>query len=124
MKPFIRILPFVLFSAIILVGNMTDSFAQTCPAPEITYCGLGTNCEGDSVIANAPPSYGHVTTFTGTAYGNINGPMLFAEFHQPNALAFDANGNLFVGEALNNCVRKITPSGMVSTYAGSPFSYA
>ena len=43
-----------------------------------------------------------------------------ARFWLPFQGAVDEEGNLFVAELLNHTIRKITPDGMVSTFAGVP----
>jgi sugar lactone lactonase YvrE len=60
-----------------------------------------------STYAGAAPNYGH-TDATGTA----------ASFYGPRGIVKDASGNLYVADDYNNTIRKITPSGVVTTLAG------
>jgi DNA-binding beta-propeller fold protein YncE len=41
-----------------------------------------------------------------------------ARFWGPTAVVADAVGNLYVADYLNGAIRKVTPTGAVSTYAG------
>ncbi len=63
---------------------------------------------------------GLVSTYAGIAgvKGATNGPATTATFI-PGACAIDGNGNLYVADSGNNLIRLITPSGVVSTFAGS-----
>jgi serine/threonine-protein kinase len=48
--------------------------------------------------------------------GDVNGPLSTATFYYPGGLAVDAQGNLYVAEPGD--IRKISPGGIVSTFAG------
>jgi sugar lactone lactonase YvrE len=66
---------------------------------------------------------GSVTTFAGTGKaGNADGSGKAASFNHPSGITIDTNGNLFVADAGNNLVRKITPAGVVTSVAGSGYS--
>jgi len=57
------------------------------------------------------------TTVAGSgATGFTNGSALTATFNTPLAVACDANGNLYVSDAQNGAIRKITADGQVSTF--------
>lgn len=64
---------------------------------------------------------GVVTTLAGQAgvAGSADGQAAAASFNGPSALALDGTGNLYVLDKGNNLVRRISPSGLVSTVAGT-----
>lgn len=61
-----------------------------------------------------------VTTFAGSTPGYANGKLRDAKFYMPSYLNFDENGNTFIADKHNHCIRKISPDGMVTTFSGTP----
>ena len=63
-----------------------------------------------------------MTTFAGAPdqSGTADGAAANARFNRPSGLAVDANGNLFVSDSGSLTIRRITPTGQVSTVAGTP----
>ncbi|HKW31169.1 MAG TPA: hypothetical protein VJT54_17725 [Verrucomicrobiae bacterium] len=61
-----------------------------------------------------------VSTFAGLTgvYGDADGATNNARFHSPIGVAVDATGNIYVADANNNEIRKVTTNGTVSTFAG------
>lgn len=63
---------------------------------------------------------GVVSYFVGSGnQGNANGTGSEAAFGYNGDLAFDASGDLYFADTDNNVIRKITPEGVVTTFAGS-----
>ncbi len=76
---------------------------------------------GNSVIRKVSIS-GIITTYAGNGtagYSGDGGPATLAQMNRPSHAALDAAGNLYVTEFQNNVVRKITPGGIISTFAGT-----
>jgi hypothetical protein len=63
---------------------------------------------------------GNVGTLTSTERGYANGPLATAKFYGARGMVVDATGNMYVADAGNNVIRKISATGTVITYAGSP----
>ena len=62
-----------------------------------------------------------VTTFAGMAstFGADDGFGNLARFYEPCGVGVDGSGNIYVADAHNNAIRKMTPAGYVTTVAGT-----
>lgn len=78
---------------------------------------------GNSTVRRITPA-GAVTTFAGLAgqFAYVDATGTEARFNYPDGLAVDPDGNLFVADSNNNLVRRVTPAGAVTTFAGIPQS--
>ena len=114
-----------------LAGNGTASYADG-PGSQASFtypsgCAVDTASNVyvtdtfNGVIRKITPA-GNVSTFAGggdysNCWGNADGQGTNACFWYPSGIAIDASNNVYVTTAMNS-VRKISPGGLVSTYAG------
>ena len=49
--------------------------------------------------------------------GNRDGKALTALFNMPKGIAYDSKGNLFIADMNNHAIRKLSPEGIVTTFA-------
>ncbi len=94
-----------------------DGFGLTTDA---SGANLYIACFTDNVIRKVVIATGALTTYAGNGtQGNTNSTTLTsAEFNDPEGVAFDGSGNLFVADGGNNEIREINASG-VTLFAGS-----
>jgi uncharacterized protein (TIGR03437 family) len=65
---------------------------------------------------------GIITTAAGNGtagYSGDGGPATSAELDDPQGIAIDASGNLFIADHYNDRIRKVSTSGIISTVAGN-----
>ncbi len=78
---------------------------------------------GNNIIRKISPT-GEVSTFAGSTSGYTDGTGADAKFNSPEGITIDSQGNLYVTDSKNHKIRKITPTGVVSTIAGSTDGFA
>lgn len=79
---------------------------------------------GNNVIRKISTS-GIITTVVGTGVAGFSGdggPATAARMSQPLGVGFDANGNMYIADGFNRRIRKVSPSGIISTIAGNGMS--
>ncbi len=99
-------------------------------APNITYNNPNDFTIGQAVAPLLPSNTGgavtvgtYVSTFAGSGnVGSADGLGTVAGFNLPTVVTIDNSGILYVVDRSNHKIRKITPEGEVSTFAGSGFS--
>jgi sugar lactone lactonase YvrE len=100
------------------------------PAAQAKFRGLGgiaVDRAGNVYLADPANSRirrvapdGMVTTLAGSGErGFQDGEGKVARFKTPAGLAVDGEGNVYVADANNHAIRRITPAGVVSTIAGN-----
>ena len=63
--------------------------------------------------------FGFITTVAGNGtagFSGDGGPATQAQLQQPYGIAVDPAGNLFIADLGNNRIRKVAPTGIISTY--------
>ncbi|MDQ3050876.1 MAG: gliding motility-associated C-terminal domain-containing protein [Bacteroidota bacterium] len=89
--------------------------------------GVACDWQGNIYVANR---FGHtirkitptgiVSVFAGSgSVGSADGQGIAASFNEPWAVACDTTGNVYVADTKNYKIRKINPSGVVTTVAGT-----
>ncbi len=67
-------------------------------------------------------SRGIITTFAGTAkfgFSGDGGPATKAQLYYPSGVAADSKGNVYIADSQNFRVRKVSPDGKITTFAGT-----
>ncbi len=73
-------------------------------------------------VGNCFAQSGIITTVAGnglTSFSGDGGPATSASFVFPYGVAVDGSGNMYIADFSGNRVRKVTPAGVISTFAGN-----
>jgi trimeric autotransporter adhesin len=76
---------------------------------------------GDNRVRMVSASTGIISTIAGTGalgFSGDGGPAINATFVNPNSIAIDASGNLYIGDTYSGRIRKFFPGGIITTVAG------
>jgi sugar lactone lactonase YvrE len=86
------------------------------PNGELLIVNQGTN----QVLRRLPDGNLQVVAGTGVAgYSGDGGPAVQAELNMPNGIAVAPDGTIYIADTFNNRIRAISPSGIISTVAGT-----
>ena len=67
-------------------------------------------------------SFGNITTVAGSGtpgFSGDGGPATAARLYNPTGIVTDALGNLYIADANNHVVRKVSTAGIITTFAGT-----
>lgn len=73
-------------------------------------------------VAVAEEAPGIITTIAGTGVPGYSGdgvPAIRASLWNPYGVAADANGSVYIADALNHRIRQVRPDGVITTVAGT-----
>ena len=115
------------FSMAVGLLDQQGTSARFDTPSDVTVSPNGTVYVADRVnhaIRAISPS-GYVSTVAGIkAAGTTDGQGTIARFSQPQGIAVAPNGTIYVADTSNHRIRAISPSGVVSTVAGSTTGFA
>ncbi|MCF8036072.1 MAG: putative Ig domain-containing protein, partial [Desulfobacteraceae bacterium] len=91
--------------------------------------GIASDAGGSIYIADSSnhrvrkvDSGGIITTVVGSqtaGYGGDDGPAAEAQLRNPSDVAVDDEGNLYIADTGNHCIRKVSSNGIITTLAGT-----
>ncbi|MBV9613242.1 MAG: choice-of-anchor D domain-containing protein, partial [Acidobacteriaceae bacterium] len=76
----------------------------------------------NNVVRKVTAATGVITTIAGNGtagYSGDGGQAASAQLNSPNSVAVDTQGNVFIADESNKRIRKVDPSGIITTYAGN-----
>jgi trimeric autotransporter adhesin len=140
-KPFLTILPGLLFFCLSLNGQIISTFAGTgspgysgdsglAISAELSFTkGVAYDKSGNIYISDTQNnvirkvnSSGIISTIAGTGvagYSGDGGQALSAQLNRPYGIVVDSTGNVYFSDTYNSVVRRISTTGIINTVAGN-----
>ena len=100
------------------VAALNDPVAALPDSAGNLYIADAANC----VVRKTDATSGNISTFAGNGtcgYSGDNGPAAKAQLTQPEGLAMDRLGNLYISDFSNGVIRKVDSTGVITTFAGN-----
>jgi uncharacterized protein (TIGR03437 family) len=136
---------FLLFNAAAAIPGLAQQYVLStlagggappaAPAPGLSVPirapqGIAADAAGNVYFGNLDSVYkldphGILTRIAGSfkvGYSGDGGPATSAHLSRPQGLAVDGAGNLFIADSYNHSIRKVFPSGIIATVAGTGVS--
>lgn len=105
------------------VGNLAQTAAAGCGlTPDYSRLTYTENQRCVCSVKYKAPEDWYITTIAGTSavgYSGDGGPATLATFNYPEALDVDSEGNIYIADSGNNCIRKMDRAGIITTIAGT-----
>jgi sugar lactone lactonase YvrE len=98
------------------IGDTADNVVRLVPKTDMPNGTWGVND-----VVNGALKANHIYTVAGRVSGSSAGgciggvPATSTGLNWPKRVAFDSKGNMYLSDASNGCVRKVTPNGIIST---------
>jgi hypothetical protein len=93
--------------------------------PSLLYMAMGSECGANAhsicvIDVSRPENSFQQLSAPNTSGGFRDGKLENAQFRYPSQLYFDDDGNCYIADRDNHCIRRITPENMVETVVGIP----
>ena len=111
-------------TGIVRVDSLGDVTGVSAGSATISYSvpGLGSATFLLRIVAESTSSCPEIiTTIAGNGiegYSGDGGAATAAEMQNPTAIAVDRSGNIYIADLYNNVIRKVSASGIITTFAG------
>lgn len=104
--------------------NADVTLITSVSATSVRFAGIVVDSKGGIYVSASDHNIykinnGLLSSFVGSTAGDADGKAKNAMFNNPQGIAIDAADNIYVADTDNHKIKKVTPSGIVTTIAGN-----
>jgi hypothetical protein len=103
-------------------GDCNDADASVYPGAVELCDGKDNNCNGQADENCPPPISANIYTIAGNGiqgYSGDGGAAVNAKLNEPFDAVIDASGNIYIADQSDDRIRKLSPNGIITTFAGT-----